>query len=467
MQKRSKESNAGSSGLSYTTRYVLLFSALLLAANIALGAAILEQSVSTVRKMVRKSMLNVSNTAASLVDGDLAGGFTADDVGTEEYDHVLSQLSAFQDNTDIEYIYMVRQDGEDHYVFVMDADPEDPADFGEDVLITEALRTAAKGDAKVDDKPAQDEWGNFYSAYSPVFDSEGSVACIIGVDYDADWYDRQILENSVSVVVISVISVIVTLLVLLVVTGNIRKKLGELNADLSTLAVDVEELAADLGSDAGYTKPEKSAPENEAEMYTDLSAADIEALSGRIRSMHTDIKAYIDHVHKKALTDALTSVGNTAAYMERIEKLESDIADGKASFHIAVFDINYLKHMNDEYGHICGDRVISAAAALIAGVFGNSNTFRIGGDEFIAIAEGVSDDEMSAGLARLDEDTALYNEANRDKEGTLSIAKGQASYKAGEDRSFKSVFSRADKDMYESKVRFHKEHREYDRRMSK
>ena len=224
MQKRTKENNARTSGLSYTTRYVLLFSALLLATNIVLGAVILRQSVSTVRKMVRQSMLSMSDTAASLVDGDVAGGFTADDVGSEDYEYILSQLSAFQNNTDIEYIYMVRQDGDDHYVFVMDADPEDPADFGEDVLITEALRSAAKGKAMVDDEPARDEWGNFYSAYSPVLDSEGRIACIIGVDYDADWYDRKILENSVSVGVISVLSVILTLLLLLVVTGNIRKK---------------------------------------------------------------------------------------------------------------------------------------------------------------------------------------------------------------------------------------------------
>ena len=466
MQKRTEENNARTSGLSYTTRYVLLFSALLLATNIVLGAVILRQSVSTVRKMVRQSMLSMSNTAASLVDGDVAGGFTADDVGSEDYEYILSQLSAFQNNTDIEYIYMVRQDGDDHYVFVMDADPEDPADFGEEVLITEALRSAAKGKAMVDDEPARDEWGNFYSAYSPVLDSEGRIACIIGVDYDADWYDRKILENSVSVGVISVLSVILTLLILLIVTGNIRKKFAELNSDLSTLATDVDELATDLVSDAGYKRPEKSAAEEDTEIYNDLSADDIEALSGRIRSMHTDIKAYIDHVHEKALTDALTGVGNTAAYMERTEKLEPAIAGGTAAFHVAVFDINYLKHMNDEYGHMCGDRVIRAAAELIAGAFGDSNAFRIGGDEFIAIAEGVSDEEMTAKLAGLDDDIARYNEANRDKDGILSISKGQASYIPGEDVTFKSVFSRADKDMYESKVRFHKEHREYDRRRS-
>ena len=450
--------------MSVTTKYVLLVSALMLLTNIVLSSVMIHQFRSTIQTLVRRDMLDISNTAAGLLDGDVLGELKEEDVGTPKLEDIRHQLAVFQDNVDIEYIYAVRQVGEDDFVFTVDADPKDPADFGEEVLVTYALRQAAKGTAAVDTEPARDEWGNFYSAYSPVFDSNGDIACIIGVDYDADWFDRKILENSVSVGIISALSVILTLAVLLIVTGNIRRKFAELNADLSTLATDVEELASDLVSDTGYRKPEKSGPEDEADMYTDLSAADIEALSGRIRSMHTDIKAYIDHVHEKARTDALTGVGNTTAYMERTEKLDAAIAEGKASFRVAVFDINFLKHLNDEYGHMCGDRVIRGAAALIAGVFGADNTYRIGGDEFIAIAEGATDEEMASRLAVLDEAAAKYNEANRDLDGILSISKGLAAYRPGEDMNFKSVFSRADKDMYESKVRFHREHSEYDRR---
>jgi diguanylate cyclase (GGDEF)-like protein len=345
----------------------------------------------------------------------------------------------------------------------VDADPEDPADFGEEVLVTDALRSAAKGTAKVDDEPAQDEWGNFYSSYSPVFDSYGNITGIVGVDFDADWYDKQITDNSISIGIMAVISFFVTLTVLLIVTGNIRKKLGALNADLSVLASDVEELAADLGDDSGYKMKVENAQREtskyeEYEFEGDLSAADIEALSGRIRSMHTDIKTYLDFVHEKALTDALTDIGNTTAYMERILALDEAISDGRADFHVVLFDINYLKYLNDEYGHMCGDRAIRGAAEVIAKVFGKDNSYRIGGDEFIAIVEGTTDDELAEKLSRLDEEIALYNEANRELDGDLSLSNGQAAYKPGEDRTYKNVFSRADQEMYANKSEFHKAH---------
>ena len=464
MQKQPEtEKEQASKGLSSITKYVILFSALLLTANILLGAVILRQSVSTVRKMVRKNMLNMSNTAASLIDGDVVRGFTKEDIGSEEYNFVLSELSAFQENTDIEYIYMVRQVGEDRFVFTVDADPDDPAEFGEEVLVTDALRSASKGVAKVDVEPAADEWGNFYSAYSPIFDSDGEIAGIVGVDFDAEWYDRQVLENSISVGVISILSVLVTLLVLLIVTGNIRRKFGELNSDLTVLASDVDELANDLVNDSNYSRTDKGSAREEVESYGDLSAAEIEALSGKIRSMHTDIKTYIEHVHEKALTDALTGVGNTASYMEKINELEEAVAAGKADFHLVLFDINYLKHLNDEYGHMCGDRVIKGTAEVIAGVFGWKNTFRIGGDEFIAIAEGVTDGELDDMLRRFDKALALYNEENEALDGNVSVSKGRAAYIPGEDATYKSVFSRADKDMYVNKSEFHKTHRAYSR----
>ncbi len=57
---------------------------------------------------------------------------------------------------------------------------------------TDALYQASLGKPSVDKVPYEDSWGRFYSAYSPVFDSNGKVAGIVAVDFSADWYDKQI-----------------------------------------------------------------------------------------------------------------------------------------------------------------------------------------------------------------------------------------------------------------------------------
>lgn len=190
--------------LSVTTKYVLLVSALMLMTNIVLSIVMMNQFRNTIQTLVRRDMLDISNTAAGLMDGDLLGELTEEDVGTPKLEDIREQLAVFQDNVEIEYIYAVRQVGEDRFIFTVDADPEDPADFGEEVLVTYALRQAAKGFATVDTEPAEDEWGNFYSAYSPVRDSQGMVAGIVGVDFDSGWYESQITEHLRSSVLIAV-----------------------------------------------------------------------------------------------------------------------------------------------------------------------------------------------------------------------------------------------------------------------
>lgn len=57
-------------------------------ANIVLGALLLRQSSAMVNTLIRKSMLNVSNTAADLIDGDALGSFTEDDVGSPAWNEI-------------------------------------------------------------------------------------------------------------------------------------------------------------------------------------------------------------------------------------------------------------------------------------------------------------------------------------------------------------------------------------------
>ena len=107
-----------SSKTSITTKYIILFGTFFLSANLALGVVLHRQAKKIVEGMIRNSMLNVANTAAELIDGDVIGACTEEDVGSEAYNEILADLTAFLENTDVEYIYAVRQVGPEKYVFV-------------------------------------------------------------------------------------------------------------------------------------------------------------------------------------------------------------------------------------------------------------------------------------------------------------------------------------------------------------
>ena len=447
--------------LSVTTKYVLLVAALMLITNIVLSVLMINQFRNTIQTLVRRDMLDISNTAAGLLDGDVLGELTEEDVGTPKLEDIREQLSVFQDNVDIEYIYAVRQVGEDDFIFTVDADPEDPADFGEEVLVTYALRQAAKGTATVDTEPAEDEWGNFYSAYSPVRDSSGKISGIVGVDFDSAWYESQISEHLRSSMLVAIVLVILGGAVVAVFTRRVVERLNKLKTQLSALSSDVDELMAELNTESGYMgmplpKTEKPTEKPVTSSTGESESDEIEAISSKMQAMHGQMKQYIEYARTKAFIDGLTGVGNSLAYVEMQERINQQIADGTADFFVIVLDINDLKKVNDQYGHSEGDLIIRGAAEGVVNAFGQAQTFRIGGDELLAVAERMSEAELKERLAMLEKSVEQYNESRKGLGyADLSLSTGYSAFRPGQDSCFHDVFVRADEEMYQIKVQFH------------
>ena len=439
---------------SLTTRYVIIVGLLLFAANIILGLVMLNQSKSMMKTMIIKNMLDISNTAADLLDGDVMEALTEDDVGTPVFQAISDMLFVFMNNADIEFIYAVRQVDKDTYVFTVDPDPVDPGEFGEEILVTNALVQAAKGIATVDDAPAADRWGNFYSAYSPIFNSKGEVAGVVGLDFSAQWYEEQIRQHTFSITIISMLSVLVGAAVMILITSKVRRKFEELDSGLSDLAKNLDALAEEISSDPGYKQSVADAP-SPAKATEAVVEDEMEALGLKIRTMQHEMERYLDYVHAQAFTDPLTHVGNTNAYQEEIRRLDEQIKNGNADFCAVIFDIDNLKIVNDRFGHSCGDRIIRGAGMAIAGVFGRDRTFRIGGDEFIAIPLGLTEAQANAKLSSVDAAVKSFNTTPVHPDAALSLSYGVAACREG-DKRFRDVFVRADEAMYKTKGEHHR-----------
>lgn len=84
-----------------------------------------------------------------------------------------------------------------------------------------------------------------------------------------------------------------------------------------------------------------------------------------------------------AVKDQLTGLPNRVGMYEYFDTMDKR---GKASF--LFIDIDNFKLVNDEYGHIVGDRLLKDVADLFRNVLSDSFTARLGGDEFISIVSG-------------------------------------------------------------------------------
>jgi diguanylate cyclase (GGDEF)-like protein len=86
-----------------------------------------------------------------------------------------------------------------------------------------------------------------------------------------------------------------------------------------------------------------------------------------------------NEIAERARRDPLTGLFNRRAFFEQADKLE---AEG-AVFAILMVDIDHFKSINDNHGHLGGDRVLVHAARLIQSVFRTDDiACRFGGEEF-------------------------------------------------------------------------------------
>ena len=209
----------------------------------------------------------------------------------------------------------------------------------------------------------------------------------------------------------------------------------------------------------------EGAPKPHPEQEIKMANHSFEGKVSMINRMATFIKATTEELAEAnrrlseiSVTDALTGIGNKAAYFDRVKEIESKICAGLTEFSVAVFDLNGLKAINDSCGHECGDMAIVDTANLLIGVFGKENIYRFGGDEFIAVEENVSSDDMHALFARLDLCLIEENATETAYRTPLSISKGYTTFVPDIDTDYNKVFKRADEAMYRDKAEYYKTH---------
>ena len=151
-------------------------------------------------------------------------------------------------------------------------------------------------------------------------------------------------------------------------------------------------------------------------------------------------------------TDAMTRVGNKTAYNECVDLVSKRMRDKElVKLQVVVVDINDLKKVNDTHGHEYGDKLIQNGASLLKKVWGNENTYRVGGDEFVVVCTDKEVECVKERISLFEEAIEDYNRQNTCEELYLQMAIGMAVYNSETDKEYMDVFRRADSAMYKDK----------------
>ena len=94
-------------------------------------------------------------------------------------------------------------------------------------------------------------------------------------------------------------------------------------------------------------------------------------------------QAYHEEIYRLKTTDGLTGANNKRSFDEELQREFHRFLRYGRPLLLLMFDIDLFKGVNDTYGHLAGDRVLSELGRLMGGAVRSEDTFcRYGGEEF-------------------------------------------------------------------------------------
>lgn len=156
----------------------------------------------------------------------------------------------------------------------------------------------------------------------------------------------------------------------------------------------------------------------------------------------------LDRLRTLSSRDMLTGVCNRNEMNNVVAELWAKMEHGGIPIGIVYADLNGLKQVNDAGGHDAGDALLREAAWALTEVFEPERIYRAGGDEFVVIETGISEDSFSSKVAALGEAVAGY--------GDVSFALG--TFHDPCCRDIYEALRTADRRMYADKRAYYEKH---------
>lgn len=216
--------------------------------------------------------------------------------------------------------------------------------------------------------------------------------------------------------------------------------------DMDVLKEQIQTRLATIESHVnGFRETEKSQHQSASE--------DVKRLMARLSELETEsetLKARVKKERMQAQVDTLTGIANRLGYDHRIAQ---EYARWKR-FHnplcLVIWDIDYFKRINDEFGHASGDKALKSVAKLLSEKIRETDYLaRYGGEEFVLIMPGASLEgakEVADKLRQVIENASFHFNG---KPVSITISAGVAEFSTGD--TTRRVFERADKALYAAK----------------
>jgi len=247
---------------------------------------------------------------------------------------------------------------------------------------------------------------------------------------------------------------------------RVREDFGRVMKDLSQSAVRTGDSASAFGerlSQLNRSLEQADTPVLAEQMAQALAStvqmkSSVDALHQQVQTSHREIESLrteLERTREDAVRCPLTRVLNRKGFDQRLQAMLDPQKTPEPASSLVMIDIDHFKQVNDNHGHLLGDRVLAALGEVLrTSVEGlpAASVARYGGEEFAILLPGRTAAEAAAlaEAVRVRAKQMKIRQRTTDKIlSAISVSAGVAAVQPGDDES--ALIARADAALYRSK----------------
>lgn len=166
----------------------------------------------------------------------------------------------------------------------------------------------------------------------------------------------------------------------------------------------------------------------------------------------TELYRLNEELQRQARTDELSTLNNRRAFMQTGKEWIIKSDQNGSTLYLLMFDLDFFKDVNDQYGHPAGDQVIRDFSQILKGNFdADSLIARLGGEEFGVLYAGFDNEKMMQTIGALLKKAEQHTYCYHNDQFHVTVSIGVTKKQFGQ--TLESMMSKADKALYQSKNR--------------
>lgn len=234
--------------------------------------------------------------------------------------------------------------------------------------------------------------------------------------------------------------------------SDIHENIAQIKGHLDT-AKTIEELSIKMGNNLSTIAKHIQQYRNAEEKRHLAHEKEVKVMQDKLiesEKRSEAMSAVLSFQRLQVHCDGLTGLANRVCYDEYITEAFSRCKNGQEDLCLAVADVDHFKKINDNYGHLAGDKVLKKIAIIFKQELrADDFVARFGGEEFVFVFEKTNKADALKMVERIRNAIETCHFSYKDEDVLVTISIGLTSFLKKDDPE--SLFARADKAMYAAK----------------